>query len=555
MHQETMRHGPLEDGIYKIVNAAITRRNYIVLTSDGHCAASSGTTGRPPLNGLWNISILDNGRFFIRPVQRGGYASPTSSCDRGSPVVVQPNAYDWVIKQTKVSPREFVICHVGQLLCWGLADDAIGSPIIMREPPNGFGNQWTFEKYDGDISALPPSRIDPPTQQIYLPVNQHPHPATFRHDLMLQLRENAVDEARYDHRAPWDGCLIGTREGVVSNILQWTQDCSDRPICWLSGAAGSGKSAIAQEVAARLDDEKQLLASFFFRRGEDHRSNSSHLITTLAYQVTVSMPATKPLMEKVLREYPSIMKQPLHIQFEKLLVNILCQKPNWIQRVLNRQPPKVIIIDALDECDDKSSIEDFIKSLLGIIQSSQVPLQFFFTSRVEEHIRKGFELCSSAMNHLSLDDFDARVDIRALFRFEFQRILNQNVQKMDGVAKPWPSDYDIEALVKKSSGLFIFASTLIKFVNAASRPHVKLQELLKMHNGIDPLYIQVLSTATHGDHFNEVFGTAILLRIAISINELAQLLQLDIDIVLDELFSVQSIIKSLGIDLLSVASM
>ncbi|TDL20397.1 hypothetical protein BD410DRAFT_804966 [Rickenella mellea] len=536
----------VEDGVYKIVNAAKGRRNYIILTVDGNCAGWSDAPERLSRRALWNVKKLENERYFICALQGGGYTSSKTPCETGSPVVVQSNVSEWIIDRTRVV-GEFVICHVERQFCWGLAGDVVGTPVVMRYPFTAFGNQWLFEKFEGNnILTLPPSTIDPPIQQIRQQPSQAIHAATMQYDPLSLLRESAVLEARYDHRASSEGCLKGTREAVISNILGWTKDINGHPICWLSGPAGSGKSAIAQEVAAQLDNKRQLLASFFFRRGEENRSNSSRLISTLAFQLSVSMPGTKALIQNIHSDYPlaSLINQPLRFQFEKLLVPLLCAKPHWTQRIQIHKPLKVIIIDALDECDDKQSIEDFVEALCPIIQNGQYPFRFFFTSRVEEHVRKSFALYSTTIQHLSLEDFDAHIDIHALFQVAFRSILDQNSQKLDEISKyGWPSDSDLEALVKQSSGLFIFASTLIKHVKTARQPHIELQKLLKMHHGIDPLYTQVLSAASHGEHFNEVFGTVILLQRAISIIELAQLLQLSIDIVLDELFSVQSIIK------------
>jgi hypothetical protein len=103
-------------------------------------------------------------------------------------------------------------------------------------------------------------------------------------------------DAAYTSRAPVAACLQGTREDVISDIVRCVKG-DDRPICWLSGSAGSGKSAISQTIAKRYDDKGRLLASFFFLRGAGDRSVIAHLIPTLAYQVSHSIPATKPLIE------------------------------------------------------------------------------------------------------------------------------------------------------------------------------------------------------------------------------------------------------------------
>src|ERR1700691_3916492 len=43
------------------------------------------------------------------------------------------------------------------------------------------------------------------------------------------------------------GCLEGTREEIIGRIVQWIE--GNKPICWLNGAAGAGKSTISRTVA------------------------------------------------------------------------------------------------------------------------------------------------------------------------------------------------------------------------------------------------------------------------------------------------------------------
>ncbi|KAK1231271.1 hypothetical protein PQX77_005611 [Marasmius sp. AFHP31] len=59
-------------------------------------------------------------------------------------------------------------------------------------------------------------------------------------------------------------CLEGTQEDALRIIREWMLAKGHHfPICWLSGAAGVGKSAIAMTVAKACEEEG-LLTSFFF---------------------------------------------------------------------------------------------------------------------------------------------------------------------------------------------------------------------------------------------------------------------------------------------------
>jgi hypothetical protein len=115
---------------------------------------------------------------------------------------------------------------------------------------------------------------------------------------------------------------------------------------------------------------------------------------------------------------------------------------------------------------------------------------------------------------------------------------------MQGVQQPWLSVPDIERLVKMSSGLFIFASTLIDFIiDGGGTPQRKLEAVLRTHAGLDPLYVQVFSAVGSVEAFHEVIGTLMLLREQLSITALGQLLQSRDEDILYALLAIQSVLK------------
>ena len=75
--------------------------------------------------------------------------------------------------------------------------------------------------------------------------------------------------------------VSGTREAVWKRLEEWVS--SDKPICFLIGAAGMGNSTIASEFCRRY--ETQLGASFFFKRNDRNIGSTRIFFTTLAYQL------------------------------------------------------------------------------------------------------------------------------------------------------------------------------------------------------------------------------------------------------------------------------
>src|SRR6202050_3622709 len=186
---------------------------------------------------------------------------------------------------------------------------------------------------------------------------------------------NPVPDAAYDSIQGVSGCMEGTRQEIIGKIFEWIDGGSDKPVCWLNGAAGAGKSAISRTVARLCEESGRLCASFFFFRGAGRRSTITHFISTIAYSMALSIPATRPYVESVLQRDHHILHRSHERQFRNLII-----EP--IRSVTSPLPPMVIVIDALDECDDKQRIVEFIDIVARAFQHHQrpLPLRFFFTS-------------------------------------------------------------------------------------------------------------------------------------------------------------------------------
>jgi hypothetical protein len=110
------------------------------------------------------------------------------------------------------------------------------------------------------------------------------------------------------------------------------------------------------------------------------------------------------------------------------------------------------------------------------------------------------------------------------------------------LSDPWPRDNEIQTLTKKSSGLFIFASTLVRFVASEHHePNERLQLVLSKgsgtthegRTGIDSLYSQVLLHAFSDVHEEKVFGNVrgvlaaiVLAFVPLSRRELSRILRI-----------------------------
>ncbi|KAI0808949.1 hypothetical protein BC629DRAFT_1260523, partial [Irpex lacteus] len=294
-------------------------------------------------------------------------------------------------------------------------------------------------------------------------------------------------------------CLEGTRIEILRSIKSWASDPNAKQIYWLNGHAGSGKSTIAQSIAQSLFEEDRLGASFFCSRESQQRGNYKLIFPTLAFQLACSRSPRSTLykeeMLRVLKKSPDIASQALKDQLAELFV-----KP-----VKQSKIEAVIVVDALDECRDDNSVS-LVLSFLADVVSSIPSIKFFITSRPEPHIRAGFGLqglrpVSDVMVLHEVGSASVDHDIRLFLRTEFRELAIRRNDIMDPTID-WPEEAHVEELVSRASGLFIYASTIVKFIDRQGRnPRKQLALVLQSEstrNGLsalDTLYLGILHGA------------------------------------------------------------
>ena len=241
----------------------------------------------------------------------------------------------------------------------------------------------------------------------------------------------AVPDAGYNCAGLRHRCLQGTREDVILVVMDWCEG-KDCPICWLSGPADFGKSAIMQMVVECLKRKGNLAASFFFLHGAGMRSTFKCFITTIVYHISHSIPISQPLIQRALQKDPTIPSHSMEDQFRELVAEPL-------SHIAPGEKPFVMVVDALDECVDREFICKFI-SLLSETCSDH-PLRFLLASRVEDHIRQAFasDTALSATYFLELEEFDASSDITSFLRSKFYEICRLNRQLFQEMQGEWPS--------------------------------------------------------------------------------------------------------------------
>ena len=296
------------------------------------------------------------------------------------------------------------------------------------------------------------------------------------------------------HSGTRQGCLKGTRKGVLQQIQHWLVDEQGQHVFWLNGPAGTGKTTISQTFAEMCFADGTLGASFFCSRNFEDRSNLHMIFPTLAFQLAYQYPQFREELVQVLRTSPDV--GSLYSQMEKLIVHPL--KTTHI--------PTLIIIDALDECKDEEPASAILSILSCFVD--QIPnVKFFITGQPEPCIHSGFRLAAlqPITEVLKLHDVQCSsvdADIKLFFNTHLTNIAKY--QSHGNLKEEWPSASDISVLCEKAGGLFIYASTVVKFVSSQNHhPAGRLTLLVSLlqnsncegQSGIDALYTEILMQA------------------------------------------------------------
>ncbi|KAJ7918017.1 hypothetical protein B0H13DRAFT_308516 [Mycena leptocephala] len=373
----------------------------------------------------------------------------------------------------------------------------------------------------------------------------------------------AAGDATHDSedRFPQPRCHPETRTKMLDVLCNWTcgiepsknwnkdddssessLDDNSSPILWLHGPAGAGKSAIAQTLCQKLEEEGHLGASFFFKRGHPSRGHAKRLFTTIAYQLALVVPDLNRHIFESVETNPSLVDKSLSTQLRKLIVEP-CQQSTSTHTL-------IVVIDGLDECEDQK-VQQEILCLIGCaVTEQQLPLQFLIASRPESHIR---EIFTGMLNniHCPLNVEQSFNDVWRYLLDEFARIHRDHRATMARIPYPWPSPETINNLVHKSSGYFIYASTVIKFIDDKNfRPTERLAIITEMTEhlsespfaSLDQLYIQILSQIHVRPRLLKILMviTTQILLLPAHIEQLLELEQGDVRLALHGLHSVIS---------------
>lgn len=297
------------------------------------------------------------------------------------------------------------------------------------------------------------------------------------------------------------GCLAGTREGVLDAIVAWASQAACLPISvdsqdtniaytpgsrilWVCGLSGSGKSAIARSVASRLDALDRLGSFYAFDETLQAELNPSTLFSTIARDLADYDCLMEKRLVDIIQKNTALRNSPnVTEQFDGFIV---APSSN-----LAAVGDTVVIIDAFDE----SSTASGRRALLSILTSraSEIPdgFKFIVTSRFERDVQEalGRETRPVAIDLFLLDDVPKDSTSRDIARYVHSMLHS------DRQLRRYANDLDQVAVMAQQS--FQWASTACRFIREFDDGHGgssrdRLTRVLSGEQGLDNLYSLIL---------------------------------------------------------------
>ncbi|TVY65596.1 Vegetative incompatibility protein HET-E-1 [Lachnellula suecica] len=249
----------------------------------------------------------------------------------------------------------------------------------------------------------------------------------------------AVDEknqedsfARISHRRHDETCQWVMRE---AQMIEWVKNGSKRPVLWLNGKPGAGKSVMCSYIAERLLGMPDVTVCYYFCNNKDQGTSSTQILRTIALQLLRSIVDIASLISN-----------------EFVYRGLSCGLPQLktlISQILQIVPCTRILIDGVDECS-KDVQKAALRDLQAFCAGSATTCKVLFSSRKEVYINDRL----SGKQQISLDNRDeVETDIRLYVKHKMQRLRTSDEELLSRIES---------VLVEKANGMFLWVRLVVE---------------------------------------------------------------------------------------------
>ncbi|RAK81228.1 WD40 repeat-like protein [Aspergillus fijiensis CBS 313.89] len=512
--------------------------------------------------------------FIVPPVQSESMTSVDSFCSsiREQTIALYTQVLEYQIRLARQFSRSGLFQGIRDLVT---ADDWLGMTTKIKQTDGSIHtmlaewSQKTILHIDKTVSSLQEKMDESLSLSCGIKQDMNIH----RNETLLK-SITCVTGAAYGFYDQDKGtCLEGTQVAVLEKIQNWSIGPEEKPILWLQGMAGTGKSTIARTAAASfrngtsltnhgaLPDNVCLGGSFFFDHKKQDCKDPRNLFPTLARQLVEVIPEIQESVCAAISNHHDIQQRTLRDQWRYLIWEPLSMLQSDLRDTV------IVVIDALDECEVKANnCENDVEVILGLLSQIQklhlVRIRVLITSRPEADMQRHSRSLSKDIHDQTLekvklvnDTDDREDDITRLVKHEMIAIKKSHPR----LPADWPGTQSLRQLVVQTEGLFIYATTVCRFLRGATEQTIqrRLETILgnkfdgnSKGNNLDEMYTRILEIILTGEAdndaemsslFKQVVGCIIVLSQPMSLIDLGHLIPCnihDIEWALEQLRSV-----------------
>lgn len=243
----------------------------------------------------------------------------------------------------------------------------------------------------------------------------------------------------------------GTLGWFVGNELctSWLQK-ADTKLLWVTGYAGCGKTTLSNYMIQHLSENlspKSIICQFFCSGEADQQQYPVLLIRSLLYQIVTC----QRRLVKIVKRASESLGSNIFRQFDTLW-NLLTQ---LVQS--NKVSSINIIIDAIDECQERTQRLLVERIALLIHSSLDTPIKFFITSRPHGPAIDTIHRNSVSYVRLKLEDHHEFIsrDVNLLIEQSIDLLVEE------GRCGPELRDAVVKRLVEKAEGTFLWVALVL----------------------------------------------------------------------------------------------
>jgi hypothetical protein len=334
----------------------------------------------------------------------------------------------------------------------------------------------------------------------------------------------------------WDPdrtCLPGTRQQLLNEIIEWAHSPAEHTqIFWLSGAAGTGKSSIANSIAQQFYSLGRLGASFRFDRDVAQPETPGQLFGNLCHQLALFDDQLRTAVLSAIH-HGCGGAMALRMQARTLLVET-AQSAEIVGPVL-------IVIDALDESgvdghQPEPNRQTLVRAIVKELPALPPSIKVLITSRDEGIISQLMRSCPSCLRR----SIDIAPDTEEDILQYIQHRMGQICSFLPDLSDNWPGAAKEAELAHYADGLFIWASVACKFLQTGGGdPDILLDDLLTSPHErvtaeakLDHLFLDVLQHSLpvpegiQKNNWHYIVGSIVALKTPLTYRDLNSLLGL-----------------------------